>query len=54
MALETALLGDGRKLQFEITKDAPKGAMKTTYFTPDRTQVVQTLSRGRCRQGSAA
>ena len=41
MPLETATLEDGRRLQYEKVSDPPKGAMKTTYFTPDRKQVVQ-------------
>jgi hypothetical protein len=41
MPLETATLQDGPKLQYERKANAPSGGMKTTFFTPDRKQVVQ-------------
>ena len=40
-----AVLTDGRKLQYVITDHPPRGGMKYTYFTPDRSQVVQFFLR---------
>lgn len=40
-----ATLTDGRKIQYVITDRPPRGGMKYTYFTPDRTQVVQFFLR---------
>lgn len=40
MTLRTAILKDGRTLQYEEVSDPPAGGMKKVYFTPDRTQVV--------------
>ena len=36
-----ATLTDGRKIQYVITDNPPRGGMKYTYFTPDRSRVVQ-------------
>lgn len=36
-----ATLANGQKIQYIITDNPPKGAMKHTYFTPDRSRVVQ-------------
>lgn len=36
-----ATLTDGRKIQYVITDNPPKGGMKYTYFTPDKSHVVQ-------------
>lgn len=36
-----ATLTDGRKIQYVITDNPPRGGMKYTYFSPDRSYVVQ-------------
>jgi hypothetical protein len=41
MTAAKATLKDGKTLDFIITSDPPAGGMKKTYFTPDRSQVVQ-------------
>lgn len=41
MSTETATLHDGRVLEFNRVPDPPAGGMKMTYFTPDRSHVVQ-------------
>ena len=41
MALCTAELMDGSTIQYVESDDPPTGTMKRTYFTPDRSQVVQ-------------
>jgi len=37
----TATLRDGRTLEFMMVDDPPAGGMKKTYFSPDRSYVVQ-------------
>lgn len=39
--LAYATLTDGRRLPYMIVDDPPRGAMKHTYFAPDRSYVVQ-------------
>ncbi|MDQ3745003.1 MAG: serine/threonine protein kinase [Acidobacteriota bacterium] len=41
MTLSKATLKDGRTLDFNIVSDPPAGGMKKTYFSPDRSYVVQ-------------
>lgn len=41
MTIVDAILRDGTKVQFELTDDPPAGGMKKTYFSPDRSYVVQ-------------
>ena len=36
-----ATLADGRKIQYVIKADPPRGGMKYTYFAPDKSYVVQ-------------
>lgn len=36
-----ATLADGRKLEYVVRDDPPRGGMKYTYFSPDRSYVVQ-------------
>lgn len=36
-----ATLTDGRKIQYVITENPPRGGMKYTYFAPDKSYVVQ-------------
>lgn len=36
-----AILQDGRSLEFVVVDDPPSGGMKKTFFTPDRSLVVQ-------------
>ena len=40
-----ATLTDGRKIQYVVTDNPPCGGMKYTYFTPDRSRVVQFFLR---------
>lgn len=39
--LAQAVLEDGRELPFVLVEDPPQGGMKYTYFSPDRSYVVQ-------------
>lgn len=41
MDTEKASLSDGRTVEFERVSDPPEGGMKRTYFSPDRSYVVQ-------------
>src|SRR5829696_2200772 len=41
MTLMKATLKDGRVLDYILTDDPPAGGMKKTYFSPDRSYVVQ-------------
>ncbi len=41
MSAVKALLKDGRTVEFVLTSDPPAGGMKKTYFSPDRSYVVQ-------------
>lgn len=41
MTVEKATLKDGRVIEFVVTPDPPAGGMKKTYFSPDRSYVVQ-------------
>jgi serine/threonine protein kinase len=41
MTASKATLKDGRTLDFVVTSDPPAGGMKKTYFSPDRSYVVQ-------------
>lgn len=41
MKIERAILNDGRTIEFVVADDPPAGGMKVTFFTPDRSQVVQ-------------
>lgn len=41
MTQSKATLKDGRTLDFNIVSDPPAGGMKKTYFSPDRSYVVQ-------------
>lgn len=41
MTPKFAELSDGKKVQYVETDDPPAGAMKETYFSPDRSYVVQ-------------
>ena len=43
--LAEATLTDGRKIQYVITDNPPRGGMKYTYFAPDRSYVVQFFLR---------
>ena len=36
-----ATLMDGRKIQYVIKENPPRGGMKYTYFAPDKSYVVQ-------------
>ena len=36
-----AILTDGRKIQYVIRENPPRGGMKYTYFAPDKSYVVQ-------------
>ena len=36
-----AVLADGTKIPYVITENPPKGGMKYTYFSPDKSYVVQ-------------
>jgi hypothetical protein len=38
---KTATLSDGRTLEYIETDDPPSGAMKKTFFSPDRSYVIQ-------------
>jgi hypothetical protein len=41
MSIATATLMDGRTVEFKEVDDPPEGGMKRTYFSPDRSYVVQ-------------
>lgn len=41
MTAEKATLKDGKTVEFIVTSDPPAGGMKKTYFSPDRSYVVQ-------------
>lgn len=41
MTRATATLADGRTVEFVVVEDPPAGGMKKTYFSPDRSYVVQ-------------
>lgn len=41
MTVVKATLKDGRTVEFVLTNDPPAGGMKKTYFSPDRSYVVQ-------------
>jgi hypothetical protein len=41
MTVVKATLKDGRTVEFVLTPDPPAGGMKKTYFSPDRSYVVQ-------------
>jgi hypothetical protein len=41
MTVTKATLKDGRTVEFVYTNDPPAGGMKKTYFSPDRSYVVQ-------------
>ncbi len=41
MNIQKATLKDGRKIEYVIVDDPPSGAMKKTYFSPDKSYVVQ-------------
>lgn len=41
MSIEQALLKDGSTIEYVLVDDPPQGGMKMTYFTPDRSHVVQ-------------
>jgi hypothetical protein len=41
MTVMKATLKDGRTVEFDLVPDPPAGGMKKTYFSPDRTYVVQ-------------
>lgn len=40
-----AKLADGRKIQYVIKDNPPRGGMKYTYFSPDRSYVVQFFNK---------
>lgn len=40
-AVVKAVLKDGRNVEFVVKPDPPEGGMKRTYFSPDRSYVVQ-------------
>lgn len=55
MKIEKAELSDGRILEYVVVPDPPAGGMKSTYFAPDRSYVVQfyhdlQLSKDPCRR----
>ncbi|MDO5558550.1 MAG: serine/threonine-protein kinase [Oscillospiraceae bacterium] len=39
--LGRALLSDGNEIEYVITDNPPRGGMKYTYFTPDKSYVIQ-------------
>ena len=41
MTVMKATLKDGRTIEYVLTNDPPAGGMKKTYFSPDRSYVVQ-------------
>ncbi|MEI6043071.1 MAG: serine/threonine-protein kinase [Chloroflexota bacterium] len=41
MNYQKALLQDGSTVEYELVDDPPSGSMKKTYFSPDRSYVVQ-------------
>jgi len=41
MSIVTATLRDGRRLDYVLVDDPPAGGMKKTYFSPDKSYVVQ-------------
>ena len=39
--IRRALTMSGREIEYVVTKNPPRGGMKYTYFTPDKSLVVQ-------------
>ena len=39
--IRRALLSNGKEIEYVVTDNPPRGGMKYTYFTPDKSYVIQ-------------